>query len=149
MALSALRSVGSVALGLAAAFVFVVGAEMFSAIYHPFPAGVDPTDYEACKAHVAKYPTWVLAVCTAIWAIAPLTGSWVATRLGVNRHAAHGLVVGAILLALAAFNMAMLPYPVWFPVVNLLTFPIGTLLGIRLARLNTAERKEPTESESM
>jgi MFS family permease len=133
MILSILRSVGSVVAGLVAAFIPIIAAEVFSSIYHPFPPGVDPSDYEVCKAHVARYPTWVLAACTAIWAAALLAGSWLATRLGTARHPAHGLVVGAILLALAGLNMAMLPYPIWFPVVILLTFPLGTILGVRLA----------------
>ncbi|MCI0357936.1 MAG: hypothetical protein L0211_05535, partial [Planctomycetaceae bacterium] len=102
---------------------------------YPMPTDYDPKDiWEVCKAHVAKYPTGVLAVCTAIWALAPLTGSWLATRLGAARHPAHGYVVGALLLAMAGMNMAMLPYPIWFPIVILVTFPLGTILGARLGR---------------
>lgn len=134
MFLAILRSVMSVIAGLVVAFLVIIAAEVVSEIYHPWPEGVDKNDFEVCKAHVARYPTGVLAVCTAIWAFAPLTGAYVATRLGSGRHAAHGIVVGTILLALAGFNMAMLPYPLWFPVVNLITFPLGTWLGIRLAR---------------
>jgi hypothetical protein len=134
MLLSILRSIGSVIAGLAAAFVLTVAAEAFSAIYHPFPPGIDSSDMEACRAHVACYPTWVLAVCAAIWAAAPFAGAWLATRLGAARHPAHGIVVGAILLALAGMNMAMLPYPLWFPIVIVGTFLLGTGLGTRLGR---------------
>jgi hypothetical protein len=115
-------------------FILIIAAEVFSTIYHPYPPGVETSDYEVCKAHVSRYPTWVLAGCAAIWAGAPFAGAWLATRLGTARHAAHGIVVGALLLALAGFNMAMLPYPIWFPAVNLLTFPLGTILGVRLAK---------------
>jgi hypothetical protein len=134
MILSILRSVGSVVAGLVAAFIPIIAAEIFGSIYHPFPPGVDPSDYEACKAHVARFPAWVLAVGAAFWATAPLAGAWLATRLGTARHPAHGIVVGALLLGLAGLNMSMLPYPIWFPVVNLLTFPLGTILGVRLAK---------------
>jgi hypothetical protein len=134
MILSLLRSVGSVVAGLVAAFILIIAAEVFSAIYHPFPPGVDTSDYEVCRAHVARYPTWVLAGGAAIWSAAPFIGAWLATRLGTARHPAHGIVVGALLLSLAAFNMAMLPYPIWFPVVIVLTFSLGTILGARLAK---------------
>ena len=120
--------------GLVLAFIWIVVAEVFGSMFHPFPPGVDTSDLEVCEAHVARFPTWVLAVGAAFWAAAPLTGSWLATRLGTVRHSAHGYVVGAILLALAGFNMAMLPYPIWFPVVNVLTFSLGTILGVRLAK---------------
>lgn len=133
-----LRSVGSVAAGLVVAFIPIVAAEVFSEVFYPFPAGIDPKDFnEVCKAHVAGYPTWILAVGTAFWAAAPLSGAWLATRLGAARHPAHGIVVGTILLALAGFNMAMLPYPIWFQIVNVLTFPLGTILGTRLAKSPT------------
>jgi len=134
MIVSILRSVGSVVAGLIVAFIPIVAAEIFGSIYHPFPPDVDPSDFEVCKAHVARFPTWVLAVGAAFWATAPLAGAWVATRLGTGRHSAHGIVVGALLLALAGMNMAMLPYPIWFPIVNVLTFPLGTILGVRLAK---------------
>jgi len=134
MILSLLRSVGSVVAGLVVAFVFIALAEVFSSIYHPWPPGADASDMEVCKAHVARYPTWVLAVGAAIWSAAPLSGAWLATRLAPARHSAPGFIVGANLLALAGFNMAMLPYPIWFPIVILLTFPLGTILGVRLAK---------------
>jgi len=130
---SILRSVGSVVAGLVLAFAFVVAMEIFSEIYHPFPPGVDTSHLEVCK-HVARYPTWVLAVAAAGWATGAFLAVWLATRLGTGRHPAHGIVVGAILLALAGMNMAMLPYALWFPVVILVSFPLGTFLGVRTAR---------------
>ena len=73
MILSILRSIGSVIAGLALAFAVLVAAEAYSEFAYPLPTGYDPKDIlEVCKAHVAKYPTDVLAVCTAIWAVAPL-----------------------------------------------------------------------------
>lgn len=141
MILSILRSIGSVIAGLVLAFAFLAAAEGYSEFAYPFPKGYDPKDFmEVCKAHVAKYPSGVLAVCTAIWALAPLSGSWLATRLGTVRHPAHGYVVGAVLLALAGMNMAMLPYPIWFPIVILLTFPLGTFWGVKLARGTVAPK---------
>lgn len=104
-------SAGSVIAGLIAALIFVIGVEGVSSILHPFPAGVDPTDLEACKAHVAQYPTGVLAFVVLAWGTAVFVSSWLATRLGTGRHPALGIVVGSIMLAAAVFDMAMLPYP--------------------------------------
>jgi hypothetical protein len=70
----------------------------------------------------------------AIWAAAPIAGAWLATRIGHAHHWARGIVAGAILLALAGLNMAMLPYPIWIPIVIVVTFPLGTILGVRLAK---------------
>jgi hypothetical protein len=89
---------------------------------------------EVVKAQVRSYPPWVLAVGAAMWAAAPFSGAWLATRLGTARHPIHGIIVGTVLLALAECNLWMLPYPVWFPVVILLTFTLGPFLAIWLAR---------------
>jgi len=138
---SILRSVGSVVAGLVLAFAFVVAMEIFSEIYHPFPPGVDSSNLEVCK-HVARYPTWVLAVGAAGWAGGVFLAAWLATRLGTGRHPAHGLVVGAILLALAGMNMAMLPYALWFPIVILVSFPLGTYWGVMLGRGPSLSRRD-------
>jgi hypothetical protein len=134
MVLSILRSVGSVLAGVAVFFACFAAGEVFSYYFHPYPSGFDFNDFEACKAHVARYPNWVLATGAAIWAVAPFTGAWLATRLGTARHPAHGYIVGAILLAFAGLNLAMLPYPVWFPIVIVGTFLVGTFCGTRLGR---------------
>ncbi len=129
-----LRSVGAVIAGLIIATVFVIGVEWMSSILHPFPPGADPTDIETCRAHVARYPTGVLLLCSLGWGLGTLASSWLAARLGPKRHAAHGIAVGLILLALAVANMAMLPYPAWFWIINLIVFPAGFWFGARLAR---------------
>ena len=141
MFIAIIRGVGAVVVGLLAAMILIVGIEGLSSILHPFPPGGDPTDLEACKAHVARFPTGVLLLVVVAWGLTTFVGSWLATRLGAGRHPAHGIVVGAILLAAVAFNMAMLPYPIWFWV-NLIVFPVCCFWGIKLAR--RSKNEEPT-----
>lgn len=130
-----IRSICAVCLGLIVAMIGIVVVEGLSSILHPFPPGVDATDLEACKAHVARYPTAVLVLLGVIgWGLTAFVSTWLATRLGTSRHLAHGVAVGTILFAAAVFNMAMLPYPIWFWV-NLIVLPAciswGTKLGLR------------------
>ena len=68
------------------------------------------------------------------WDLGTLASSWVATRLGPRRRAAHGIAIGLILLALAVANMAVLPYPAWFWILNLIVFPVGCFFGTTLGR---------------
>lgn len=128
-----IRGSAAVLGGLILAFVGVVGVEWISSILHPFPPGIDPSDLEACKQHVARYPTGILFLCTVGWWITVLASCWMATRLGASRHAAHGLIIGTFLLTMAVLNMSMLPYPAWFWI-NVLVFPASCFAGIRLAR---------------
>ncbi len=128
------RSIGAVVVGLTAALVFVVGVEWMGSILHPFPPGVDPSDIEACRAHVARYPAWVLLLVVLGWGLCTFVSSWLSTRIGSKRHPAHGILIGAILLTLAIVNMAMLPYPVWFWILNLFGFPACCYAGVMLGR---------------
>jgi hypothetical protein len=129
-----LRSTGSLILGLAVAFVLVVGVEVVSAVMHPYPPDFDPNSFEACKEHVARYPTPALVMGAVGWALAVFLSTAVATRLGTGRHPAHGILLGAFLFAMACFNMLMLPYPLWFELANVILFPLATFLAIRWCR---------------
>jgi hypothetical protein len=130
----AAHSAGAVVVGLAAALIFVVGVEWMSSVLHPFPPGVDPSDIEVCRAHVARYPAGVLLLAALGWGLGTFVSSWLSTRIGPGRHPAPGIVIGAILLTLAGVNMAMLPYPVWFWILNLVGFPAGCYAGVMLGR---------------
>lgn len=64
-----------------------------------------------------------------------------ATLLSVHRHPAPGLAVGALLFGAAAFNVLLLPYPVWFVALNLILLPLMIFVGVKLAR---RPRTQPT-----
>jgi hypothetical protein len=131
---SIVRSVGAVIAGLVVAMFFIVGVEVVWAVVYPPAPGVDLGNVEACKAHIAQLPADAFVIAVAGWGLTVLAGSWVATRLGTGRHPAHGIVVGSILLAAAVANMLMLPYPIWFWVLNLVAFPAATYLGAKWGR---------------
>ncbi|QDU95483.1 hypothetical protein [Lignipirellula cremea] len=124
-----LRSTGAIVAALVLALAGVIAVEGFSAVVHPFPPGVDATDLEACIAHVARYPHWVLGVVVGLWGGIVLGSVWLATRLGTGRHPAHGVAIGVLLCMAVAFNCWMLPYPLWFELALLLTLPVCVVLG--------------------
>ena len=61
--------------GLVVAFVLIFATEVFTLALHPFPPGVDQNDMEVCKAHVAKFPGWVLAIGTVCWSATALVSA--------------------------------------------------------------------------
>lgn len=128
------RSVAAVLAGLVAAMVLIVGVEVVSSFLHPLPEGADHNDPEVMKAHVANYPTAGLLLGAVGWGLTVFVSAWLATRLGSKRHLAHGVLVGALLLTAALFNMAMLPYPIWFWIFNLIAFPAGAWYGAKLGQ---------------
>ena len=123
---TAFRVVCSILVGLALAFVLLIAVEFASAIVHPTPPGFTGTMEEMCE-HVAHYPQWVLALAALAWAGIAFASIWVTRRIG-NRGA--GALVGLLLLVAVGFNVANLPYPMWFKVVNLIAIPIAILLAL-------------------
>ena len=119
-----------VVVGMALAFVLVIGVEGFSAIVHPLPAEFKGTMDEMCQ-HVARYPHWVLGVVVLLWGMTAFLAVWGATKIG---RIAAGIVVALLLIAAVVFNVAMLPYPVWFKVSMPVVMLGACVLGIHRGR---------------
>jgi hypothetical protein len=124
------RSVVAILAALAVALVLIVAVEIASNAVHPFPPEFTGTKEEVCR-HVENYPSWILALAIPAWGGTTFLSSWIATRIGSR---IHGLVIGLLLLSAVICNMSMLPYPLWFEALNLLVFPLATLLGMRSGR---------------
>lgn len=127
---STLLALLGIILGMVIAFVLVIGVEWFSSVVHPVPPDFKGTMDEMCQ-HVARYPHWVLAVVVALWGGIAFLAVRVASRIG---RSAAGSVVALLLVAAVVFNVAMLPYPVWFKVVMPLAMLVVCGLGLRRGR---------------
>ena len=95
---------------------------------------------EICE-HVARYPHWVLGVVVVAYSATTFASTWVAARIG-NRWA--GIVVILILTLAIVFNIAKLPYAMWFKVVMLSCFAVacyfGCTRGVRALRARQSLR---------
>ena len=129
---SALRNLAAVCVGMVVAFLLLVGVELFSAVVHPLPRNFGGTQAEMCQ-HVANYPQWVLAVVVPMWAFTAFLGTWVARKIGGFYTA---LTVGLLLFAALVLNISMLPYPIWFKIVDSLVIPAAVFAGSRRQKLD-------------
>lgn len=129
-----LRSIGSILLSLAVAILLLASIEGIGAVLYPFPADFDGTR-EAVAEQVANYPSLILFLVGVVgWWLTMVIACWLATRYGANRHPAHGIGVGVLLLAGALFNISQLPYPLWFTIAEVITLPLGIYAGVFLAK---------------
>ncbi len=126
-----LQNMGAILLSLFVALFLLAGIEGIGAILHPFPADFAGTREEVMR-HVENYPAMGLFVGGLGWVVTMLAATWLATRFNANRHPAYGIGLGLLLLGGAIFNMAVLPYPLWFWALCLVSLPLGILFGIRL-----------------
>ena len=126
---TAIRTALAILAGLVSAFVLVVAVELFSAVVHPTPADFDGTQEEMC------------GTSHAISAVGAGRGRRGVECDGIRRHVDFHAIRGdaggsrcrRLLFVGLAFNVAMLPYPVWFKIVMLVALPAACAWGLRLA----------------
>lgn len=123
------RIVGAIVAAIATALGLLIAVELFSSIVHPTPPDFKGTPEEMC-AHVARYPHWVLAAVVPMWGITAFVSTWLAGRLGKRGCA---IFLALLLLAAVVFNIAMLPYPTWFKIVQPAAILIAVAYGYRLS----------------
>jgi len=131
-----LQNVGAILASLFVAIMLLAGIEWVGTLLHPFPADFGGTQEEVMQ-HVANYPFWGLFVGGIGWAITMFVATWLATRLSSNRHLVYGISLGLLLLGGAIFNMAILPYPLWFWILCLVSLPLAIYVGVRLGVHNS------------
>jgi hypothetical protein len=129
------RRAGSVIAGLLLGVVVVASVETVSSIVYPLPPGIDPRNMDALRAYMPTVPAGALYIVLSGWALGTFIGSWLATRLGAERHLADGLIVGAILLAGSVANMMTLPHPTWFWIAALIVVPIAAYAGAKIGTM--------------
>lgn len=143
MVKTVLQNMAALIASLFVSLLLLAGIEWIGAIIYPFPADFGGTSEEMMQ-YVANYPAWVLALLGGLgWAVTMLTATWLATRFSSGRHPAYGTGVGLLLLAAAIFNMAMLPYPIWYWIANFLLLPAGIYLGVKLGVNAASDAIEP------
>lgn len=129
-----LRSIGAIIAAFVVAIVLLTLVEVYSAVVHPVPPDFKNTP-EEMVAHVARYPHWVLATAVPMWGLIAFLATWLAGWLGYRGCA---IFMALLLLAALACNLSMLPYPLWFKIVQSLAVLIAVAIGVRLSHWRQA-----------
>lgn len=129
------RNTLSVVAGLVVGGAVNMGLILISGSIIPPPAGADVTTVEGLKEAMPLFQPKHFVFPFLAHALGTLVGAFVATLLAATRKATAGLFVGAFFLIGGAANVAMLPSPLWFNVLDLVGayLPMGWL-GARLAQ---------------
>ena len=101
------------------------------AIYPP-PDRLDFGDTDVMRAYIDTLPLGALLTVAIAWFLGSLGGTFAACRLGTARPLVYALLVGGIMFAGAAFNLTIIPHPIWFSILGVLGIFAGTWLGMTL-----------------
>ena len=133
-----IRQIVAVLVGIVVCGLVVGLVEMLNLRFHPAPPGMDFHDAAQVAAHVAALPAAAFGIVLAAWVLGSFVGGAAAAHLSRTWPRACALGVAAFMLAGVAYNVVMLPHPLWMSVLGLVLPVPAALLGARLASGRTA-----------
>jgi hypothetical protein len=101
--------------GIVAAGLIVTIAEMAGMKAYPPPPGLNPNNPEQMKEIIRLMPVAAMLFVLVGYTFGAYAGSAVAMLIS-RRNLIAGLIPAVLFLAATAFNLAILPSPVWFNV---------------------------------
>lgn len=114
--------------GLVVGMGFVFAAEAVGQAFYPAPAGLSPDNREAFAAFLASLPAGAFVMVLFAHLLGSLAGAAVATLVSGRSSLFPGVIVGALLLVGGIMNVAMIPHPLWFVILDLaLYLPVAYL----------------------
>lgn len=127
-----LRSIGAVVLGVIVAGLSVAFLQSLGHRVFPPPAEASSSDPEVLAKVLAEAPVGALLLVLVAWFLGTVIGAWVAARLVSEARAAHGLVVGGVMMIGGVVTMLQIPHPQWFMIAGALVFLPAAYIGSRL-----------------
>ena len=126
------RKIAGVVVGLP---LGVVSVSVMHAVQHaiyPLPEGLDMNDMDALAEHIATMPLGDFAMVWLAHASGAFVSSAVCTLIAGQRWYLGAVICGIMFTIAGGLNIAMLPHPVWFAVVDLLLYVPTALLACYL-----------------
>jgi hypothetical protein len=118
--------------GIVTAGLLVWLVEMLGHSVYPPPADLDFANPEAMGAYVATLPIGAFLFVGAAWFIATLGGTFVACKIGSAKPVIFASIVGGLMLVATAFNLVMIPHPLWFSILGVAGILVAAWLGMKL-----------------
>jgi hypothetical protein len=127
-----IRNIGAGLAGIVVAGTIVWLVEMIGHTIYPTPADLDTGDMDVMRAYVDTVPLGAMLSVALAWFLGSLGGTFAACRIGSARPLVYLLVVGGMMFAGAAFNLTMIPHPIWFSILGVVGIFVGAWLGMTL-----------------
>lgn len=116
---------------VAAGLVWLI--EMIGHSVYPMPAELNISDTDAMRSYVAGLPIGAFLFVGGGWFLGTLAGTTAACRIGTAKPQVFAMVVGGMMLAATAFNLAVIPHPLWFAITGVAGIIVAAWLGMTLS----------------
>ena len=126
------RNIGAGIVGIVVAGALVWLVETIGHSIYPTPADLDNGNVDVMRAYIDTVPLGAMLSVALAWFVGSLGGTFAACKIGSARPLIYVLVVGGMMFAGAAFNLTVIPHPIWFSVLGIVGIFVGTWLGMVL-----------------
>jgi len=100
---------------------------------YPPPPDLDFSDSEAVRLYVSGLPLGAFLFVGGAWFIGTLGGTMAACYVGRAAPRIFAMIVGTLMLVATAFNLAMIPHPLWFSVTGIAGIIFAAWLGMSIS----------------
>lgn len=125
------RAIGGTIAGVVTATILVLAIESAGLPLFPQPEGMDVRSMDSVRQHLSEIHPGSFVMVLIAWSAAAFMGPWVARRIAGNAPAWPSLTVALLFLLLCAYNLAVVPTPLWMIVGAVILVPLATWLGLR------------------
>ncbi|MRX27733.1 hypothetical protein [Kangiella sp. HZ709] len=127
------KKILAVIIGLIIGGLVIMGIEAINMLRFPWPEGMSMDDKEGFVSYMQSLPMSALITVLMAHIVGAIVAGFTSTKIAAVNNINLGLICGVILLIGAAINLFMIPHPIWFMVINVLTILPAALLGAKLA----------------
>lgn len=128
-----IRKILAVIFGAIAGSAFNMALVTLSHVVYPLPAGIDPNDFEAFKAHVEAHGMQNGALLMVLLAHAggSLVSGFVCGIIARRAWYVAAVALGVLWTCGGIAMLLMLPSPVWFAALDTLLYVPAAVLGVK------------------
>lgn len=131
------RTVLPVIAGFLGAFVTMMVFEYTNSLLFPFPDTMDLANIDQLREFTATYAPHIFVLVWCGWVCGSIIAGYITTFFSHEHIYRRSAFVGVLLTLMGIANHLMLEHPLWFNIIGLPVFIIGTYVGHRLARASS------------
>jgi len=123
------KNIAAGVIGVLVAVGLVWLIEMIGHAVYPPPPDIDFSNVDSVRRYMSTLPLGAFAFVGSGWFLGTLGGTMAAGRIGSAAPHIFAMIVGGFVLAATAFNLAVIPHPLWFSITGIAGILIAAWLG--------------------
>ena len=131
-----LRNILASITGIVIAIAIVFLADKLSHMLYPLPAGLDTSNIEDLRDHIAGLPIGAFLAVMSGWVVATFVGGVIANLIGTAKTWINPTIVGGFVFTATVATLIAIPHPHWFTAVSLVAILASAWLAWRFSATN-------------